>query len=384
MSTLKVSEILDTAGGNTVTINGATPTTYNTMGRNRIINGDMRIAQRGTSGTLTAGTPSGFKCVDRWSQDWSLNGTVTVEQSSDAPVGFMYSLKSTIVTTSTDSMAGTEYFAYRQPIEGFNLNDLAYGTAGAKQITVSFWVKASTPATYSAGFRASLSTGTAGNHQTYSINAADTWEYKTLVFNGSTAGTLSNADTNSAGMELFLSFANGANVADPSDDGNWTTGNYIGLNSNDGTIGNFGALAAGQYIAITGVQLEVGSVATEFERRPYGTELALCQRYLPSYIYASSGGATEPVGYARGGSVSSIASAQIAFPVTARVPPTGVTVTGSFAVSGLSFSTVAFGYANTQLGGLSLSGGSGMTVYYMYEFQCSTAGSKILFTGCEL
>jgi len=151
--------------------------------------------------------------------------------------------------------------------------------------------------------------------------------------------------------------------------GTITAGTNTNIEFNTGTCGS--------------VQLEVGSTATSFDYRPYGTELALCQRYLPSYIYSSSSG-SEFIGWVRGLSTASTAQAGIPFMVTARVPPTGATVSGTYVVSGVSFSTLAFNYASLNFGSLSLSGGSGMTVNNVYELQCSTAGSKILFTGCEL
>jgi hypothetical protein len=162
-----------------------------------------------------------------------------------------------------------------------------------------------------------------------------------------------------------------------------TAGAWAGTQYNSATGATSVVGTNGATFYITGVQLEKGSTATSFDYRPYGTELALCQRYLPAYIYSSASG-TEPVAWVRGGSTASIASTSIYFTVPSRVPPTGVTVSGSYAVSGLSFSTISFSYASITVGGLSLSGGSGMTVNNLYELQCSTSGSRILFTGCEL
>jgi len=246
--------------------------------RNLIINGAMQVAQRGTDVTWTSG--STFRTLDRWSHDWSLNGSMQSQQVTDAPDGFDFSLKCTVVTPSTDGMVGvTEYFTLRQGIEGYLTTPLAYGTSSAQKMTLSFWVKASTAATYAAGFRATLAGTTHGNFRTFTINTANTWEKKVLTFNPHTTLDFSNR-TNAKGMGLHIALTCSDNIADTTDDGNWDTGNFIGMNSGDGTIGNFAALSAGETFQITGVQLEVGSVATPFEHRSYGEELALCQRYF--------------------------------------------------------------------------------------------------------
>ena len=246
--------------------------------RNLIINGAMQVAQRGTSATWSNG--SAYRTLDRWSHDWSMNGSMTSEQVTDAPDGFDLSLKCTVATPSTDNMSsGSEYFTLRQAIEGYNSTPLAYGTSSAKTITLSFWVKASTAATYAAGFRSNLAGTTHGNFRTFSIDAANTWEYKTLTYNPSTSYDFSNRTTLTA-LELHIALSCSSNLSDPTGDGNWNAGNYIGMNSADGTIGNFAALSAGETFQITGVQLEVGRVATLFEHRSYGEELALCQRYF--------------------------------------------------------------------------------------------------------
>jgi hypothetical protein len=301
--------------------------------RNLIINGAMQVAQRGTSATWSNG--SAYRTLDRWSHDWSMNGSMTSEQVTDAPDGFDLSLKCTVATPSTDNMSsGSEYFTLRQAIEGYNSTPLAYGTSSAKTITLSFWVKASTAATYAAGFRSNLAGTTHGNFRTFSIDAANTWEYKTLTYNPSTSYDFSNRTTLSA-LELHIALSCSSNLSDPTGDGNWNAGNYIGMNSADGTIGNFAALSAGETFQITGVQLEVGSVATPFEHRSYGEELALCQRYFQQSSQAGGNPyANRYVPIFRYNSAGEWYGHQ-EFPVPMRSDPTMTTSTGSSGTWGM-------------------------------------------------
>ena len=248
--------------------------------KNILINGAMQVAQRGTTYTISSGTA--YRTVDRWKQEWSLNGQMTVEQSTDAPAGFTHSLKSTVVAVSTDNFtSGSEYFMHQQHIEGFTAAALQYGTASAKPLTASFWVKANTPATYSAGFRATMNSAIWANHQAFTINVANTWEKKTLTFNPSTAYQLANVGTSSSSGAFMISLANSANLGQTTNLGSWVAGNLIGLDSTT-NMDNLSTKAVGQFVAFTGVQLELGSVATDFEHRSYGEELQLCKRYFYS------------------------------------------------------------------------------------------------------
>tara|TARA_R110002096_G_scaffold216700_1_gene404716 strand:+ start:134 stop:1288 length:1155 start_codon:yes stop_codon:yes gene_type:complete len=256
--------------------------------KNLIINGGMQVAQRATTYTLNAGA-SAYRTVDRWKQDWSLTGQMTVEQSTDAPAGFTHSLKSTVVAVSTDNFtSNSEYFIHQQHIEGFTAAALQYGTASAKPLTASFWVKANTPATYSAGFRATMNSAIWGNHQAFTINVANTWEKKTLTFNPSTAYQLANVGTSSSSGAFMISLANSANLGQTTNLGSWVVGNLIGLDSTT-NMDNLSTKAVGQFVAFTGVQLELGSVATDFEHRSYGEILADCQRYFRTMGVGMSG-----------------------------------------------------------------------------------------------
>ena len=243
--------------------------------KNIMINGALEINQRDFSSRVYSSPSNGVYNVDRFSIDWSLNGQMTVTLEDDAPTGFNKSIKFTVNTVSTDNLAQSEYNTLKYNVEAYDTNHLAYGTPDAKPITLSFWVKANHSGKYSAGFRSYAVGQTRGNHQSYRINSPNTWEYKTLTFPGDTEYALPN--NNSRSLQLHMAVTNGDTIDDPSDDGNWNTGNYIGLLS-ESTMDNFNS-RAGNTIQWTGFQLEVGKNATEFEHRPRGEELALCKRY---------------------------------------------------------------------------------------------------------
>jgi len=263
MSTIAVNAITDASGGNTASINGATPTTDNLMGRNRIINGAMEIAQRGTA----AVTASGSYPVDRFVIVNTTDGAFSAQQDSSAPAGFVKSLKFT-TTTADASLAATQICALSHRIEGTNIADMGFGTANANTITVSFWVRSSLTGTFGGAI---INDGFDRSYPfSYTISSADTWEYKTVTLAGDTTGTWLN--TTGRGMVVNFSLAAGADRVG-------TAGSWVGANNQgvSGQVQVIGTLNATWYL--TGVQLEAGSVATSFERRSYGQELALCQRY---------------------------------------------------------------------------------------------------------
>ena len=271
MSTIAVNAITDADGGNTASINGATPTTDNTVGRNRIINGAMEIAQRGTAAVTTGGT---FP-VDRWQVVQTTSGKCSVQQNANAitpPVGFTNYLG--VVSLSAYSLTASDYYQVRQKLEGFNVADFDWGTANARPITVSFWVYSS----LTGNFGLVVSWGSSSSNERtypilYSITSANTWEYKTITISGDTTMPAGGFETgNGSGIQLRFSLGGGATNAGTS--GAWATANYQTVTGDTSVVSTNGAT-----FYITGVQLETGSVATSFERRMYGQELALCQRY---------------------------------------------------------------------------------------------------------
>jgi hypothetical protein len=270
MSTLAVNAVTDANGGNTATINSMIPTADSLQGfRNRIINGDMRIDQRNAGAAVTVNANSAFYPVDRFfGYGQTSDGVFTLQRSTTAPAGFTNSIIATI-TTDDASIGATQEYGISQIIEGFNVADLGWGTANAQTITLSFWVRSSVTGTHSG----SLSNNAYNRAYAYSytISAANTWEYKTITITGDTTGTW--LSENNAGIRVRWNVGSGSTWLGTA--GSWGSSFLNGATGSVQLISTNGAT-----MNLTGVQLEVGSVATPFERRPYGAELALCQRYF--------------------------------------------------------------------------------------------------------
>jgi len=263
------------ATGVLIEANGGTGTTIGYNGfKNRIINGAMVIAQRGTGTTTTAF----LNQVDQF-QVATNAMTFTFGQSSTAPTGF---IKSALVTnTSAVTPSGTNYYSIRNAIEGLNVADLAWGTSNAKTITLSFWVYSSLTGT----FGGVIVNGAFSYFYPYSytISSANTWEQKTITITGPTAGTWST--DNSVGIYTEWSLGCGSTYLGTA--GSWGTTRYQGVT---GQVQLSATNNATFYL--TGVQLEKGSTATSFDYRPYTTELQLCQRYFAKVVAANSASAT--------------------------------------------------------------------------------------------
>jgi hypothetical protein len=242
--------------------------------RNRIINGAMVISQRGTSFATPA---DGNYTLDRYFINTSGGGVYSVTQSSDAPAGFTNSFLVT-VTTADASIGTSDYYLFAQRIEGYNVADLAYGSASASPVTISFWVKSSVAGTYGValiGFNASYRTYLS----TVTINSANTWEYKSFTVVGDTASVIRT--NNQFGLQVAFDLGCGSGLQGTT--GSWLASEKYGTSTSTKLISTLGAT-----FQVTGVQLEKGSTATPFEQRLYGTELALCQRYY-ARTFAYSG-----------------------------------------------------------------------------------------------
>jgi hypothetical protein len=235
--------------------------------KNRIINGAMVIDQRNAGASVTLSSSAWTFPVDRFSGYEDTDGVMTAEQVEDAPTGFINSIKFT-ATTADASLGATQRVMMRQTIEGLNLADLAFGFASAATITISFWVKSSLTGTF--GGSVQNGGGTRAYPFTYAISSANTWEQKSVTVAGDTSGTW--LTTNGVGMQLMFGLGVGSTYSTTA--GAWASGEY---NSATGATSVIGTLNATWQIS--GVQLEKGSTATSFDYRPYGTELALCQRY---------------------------------------------------------------------------------------------------------
>jgi hypothetical protein len=237
--------------------------------KNRIINGAMMIDQRNAGAAVTVtNSDSALYAVDRFGSQQRTDGQYTVQQVTDAPTGFLKSIKTTITTADT-SLTSLQWAINYQTIEGLNISDLSWGTANAASVTLSFWVKSTLTGTFSGALR-----NGANNRSypfSYSISSANTWEQKTVTIAGDTSGTW----LTDSGSGIKLNFSLGCGTGYQSTAGAWAAGDYRASTGETRVIGTVGAT-----FYITGVQLEKGSTATSFDYRPYGTELALCQRYF--------------------------------------------------------------------------------------------------------
>jgi hypothetical protein len=243
--------------------------------KNRIINGGMVIDQRNAGASVTINTTAQTYTVDRWrAYGVTSAGVYTVQQNNGAvtpPSGFAKYLGAK-TTTADSSVAAGSYYFLSQLIEGFNTSDLDFGTANAKTVTLSFWVYSSLTGTF--GGSLSNSAFNRSYPFTYTISVANTWEQKTITIAGDTSGTWIGA-TNGLGIAVYFDLGSGSSNVGTA--GSWAGAGYVGATGDTKVIGTLNAT-----FYITGVQLEKGSTSTSFDYRPYGTELALCQRYFES------------------------------------------------------------------------------------------------------
>ena len=269
MSTVKTNAILDASGGNTATINSMTPTADSLQGfRNRLINSDMRIDQRNAGASVT--NIAGYVyCVDRWVLGASQASKFTAQQNAGSvtpPAGFVNYLG--VTSSSSYTVGASEQFWVSQRIEGFNTADLGWGTASASTVTLSFWVRSSLTGTF--GGALNNSAFDRSYPFSYTISSANTWEQKSITIAGDTTGTWLKTN----GIGIYVNFSIGAGATSSGTAGAWAAGFFASATGATSVVGTNGATWY-----VTGVQLEVGSVATPFERRDYGRELILCQRY---------------------------------------------------------------------------------------------------------
>jgi hypothetical protein len=249
--------------------------------KNRIINGNMVIDQR-NAGASFSSSANGAYNLDRWYNQNNSGGTrFTVQQDAGAvtpPAGFTDYLG--VTSTSAYTVASTDVIAIGQKIEGFNTADLAFGTASAKTITISFWVRSSLTGTF--GGSVSNNDGNRFYAYTYTISAANTWEYKTVTVTGDLTGTWNT--TTGAGIQLLFNLGTGSTYTGTA--GSWTGSPFYAPTGATSVVGTNGAT-----FYITGVQLEVGTQATTFTTAggSYGAELALCRRYFTKYYQNTTG-----------------------------------------------------------------------------------------------
>jgi hypothetical protein len=285
--------------------------------RNRIINGAMVIDQRNAGASVIAASQY---TLDRWLAGQSQASKYSVQRNAGSvtpPSGFTNYLGAT--SLSAYSILSSDYFGLLQKLEGFNTSDLAWGTASAQTVTVSFWVRSSLTGTFGGALQNS-----AANRSypfSYTISAANTWEQKTITIAGDTTGTW--LSDNGVGIQISFGLGYGSTYSGTA--GAWAASNFLSATGATSVVGTNGAT-----FYITGVQLEKGSTATSFDYRPYGTELALAQRYTK--VMRSSAFGKYAVGTV--GTTTIVYALTIPFSIPMRAAP-------SVSFSGTTILTVA-------------------------------------------
>jgi hypothetical protein len=286
--------------------------------KNRLINSAMMIDQRNAGASVTP--TNGQYLVDRWLAGLTQASKYSVQQNAGSvtpPVGFTNYLG--VTSLSAYSIAAGDIFFIGHRIEGFNVADLAWGTASAATITLSFWVRSSLTGTFGAALQ--NSNATRSYPFTYTISAANTFEYKTVTIAGDTSGTW--LTTNGIGINVYFGLGVGSTYSGTA--GAWAGANYSSATGATSVVGTNGAT-----FYITGVQLEKGSTATSFDYRPYGTELALCQRYYFKLTPKNTGYFSS--GY---NNSTTVHRGIVNFPVSMRTEPTALEQTGTAADYGV-------------------------------------------------
>jgi len=327
MSEIKVNSIKGVgASAAAITVNNSDGTctaniTNNLSNRSLWFNGKMAISQRGSSFTGIGGS-AGVYSLDRYRSGSTMNaGRYTITQDSNAPDGFAKSLK-VDVTTAEASLNAASAVQIAQFLEGQDLQQLQKGTSGAKSMTLSFYVKSTTIGTYIVEFQDQDNSRI--NNKAYTISSPNTWEKKTITVEGDTTGAFTNDNNASLLVQFYL--AAGTNFT------SGTLQNTWGTNTNaNRAVGQTNLFAStSNDWAITGVQLEVGSVATDFEHRSFGQELALCQRYYYEHANGSNAQANNRAAICSGGMYNSTNFfGVIQFPVKMRTRPSLVKTTGT-------------------------------------------------------
>ena len=347
--------------------------------KNRIINGAMVIDQRNAGASVTPTISTATYIIDRFYCYPSQSSKLTVQQNAGSvtpPAGFTNYVG--ITSSSSYTPISTDAFIFAQAIEGYNVADLDFGKSTAKTVTLSFWVRSSLTGTF--GGTIENPSETQCYPFSYTINAANTWEQKTITIAGSTTGTW--LTTNGIGIYVIWDLGSGSNQKGTVN--TWQSGGKYAPTGTTNLISTSGAT-----LYLTGVQLEVGSTATPFERRLYGQELALCQRYfetnfsgvaIPTNSYAYYSIAT--VGsntYGGGSGVNQQILGPIMYRVTKRASPT-VTI---YSWSSSSTERVSNGWTGADFaansGKLNISGYDGFSFYNNSGSNITTGGYSLIF-----
>jgi hypothetical protein len=344
--------------------------------KNRLINSAMVIDQRNAGASVTA-TTANFYTLDRWQSVASVTSKFTVQQNAGSvtpPAGFTNYLGCT--SSAATSLGATDNYQIAQTIEGFNSADLAWGTANAQTVTLSFWVRSSLTGTFGGAItNYSLNRG---YPFTFAISSANTWEQKSITITGDTSGSWNNG-TNSGGIVLRFSLGTGTTYSGTA--GAWAGSQLFSATGATSVVGTNGAT-----FYITGTQLEVGSTATSFDYRPYGTEFMLCQRYFQTWKdYQNTGGIANS---------TTSAQSRIVCPVVMRTNPSVSLVTSGtwiigddFAANYTSSNPVSIAGVNMYATGgvVNVSSFSGLTSQRWYGSSTGgTTGSGVIGLNAEL
>lgn len=368
-------------GSNWVNVLGSDIGEQALSNRNLLINGAMQVDQRNSGASYTMANAT--YGLDRWGGYSSAASKYSVQRlTTTPPAGFGYYQRVTSLAATADT-AGAYYVLY-QVIEGFNSSKLAWGTASAKSVSLSFWVRSSLTGTFGGGLRNAGSGGFYSYAFTYTINAANTWEYKTISITGSTAGTWGS--TNDIGINLYLDL--GCNSSETQAAGSWANVNKLAAN---GCVRLVGTNAA--TLDITGVQLEQGSVATPFEFEQYSTTLAKCQRYYWRANAANGAGVYYMFGFGQGDTTTNVET-NVILPVVMRTAPTAIETTATASNYGVYSGTVIsactslplIGTSNSspQLMGISFRSTGAITVGRAYQVIANNNNTAYLGFSAEL
>ena len=379
MSIIKTNQVQDLNGNPMIAVaDGVASGSFAPVGmRNRIINGAMVIDQRNAGASVTPA--SGSYTLDRWKFFVTQTSKLTCQQNAGSvtpPVGFGKYLG--VTSSSAYSVGSTDYFCLNQPIEGFNTFDLAWGTANAIPVTLSFWVRSSLTGT----FGGALNNGDFSRSYpfSYTIASASTWTPISVTIAGDTTGTWVGA-TNGIGLNVTFGLGSGSTNSGTS--GSWASGFLVQPTSSVSVVGTNGAT-----FYITGVQLEKGTVATPFEYRQYGTELALCQRY---YYQIKPGAVSKTLAIGFSASTT-VANGALWFPVEMRDIPTSLDQSGTanqYAIVGGAGGTavcssvpiISANLTTTRTGGVAFTVASGLTSNLGYTLRTDATNGANAYLG---
>lgn len=347
--------------------------------KNYIINGDFKVNQYNAD-TVSAITTSGVFACDRFYGFASQNGKITTQRRSSGVIAMgdaQFENCLQVLTVAGYAPNSTDNFNITQKIEGLNTANLRFGKSSAKTITLSFWVRSSVVGLHCVSFKNSASDRS--YVATYTINSANTFEYKTITIQGDTTGTWSY--NSGVGLHIAFNLAIGSSFSTPTPN-QWVSGSY------STTVGAVNDIATtGNEFILTGIQLEEGTIATPYEQRPYELELSLCQRYLPSFngiSYLTVGGVCS--------ATSKTSYVIFKFNTPTRVPPTGITYSSLSAFNftdtvtvNEGISSLSFNSGNQNSASVTVVNNTTATVAGRPAFLTgNSSNATILFTGCEL